>query len=178
MTTTSQFKPQSQPITSQAIIPVIIEAIIAQLEVDLVTQTRAAKDAHEAATHSESKAESKYDTFGLESAYLAQGQQSRVEQIEKDLRYFHYLDPDKQKPSLVIGEMSCITLVAEEDEQQLMFFLADQSGGLKVKLANVPITVITPESPLGAILVDKMVDDSVNIMIKGVNKTFEIIKLD
>ena len=44
---------------------------------DLLVMTKAALAAHEAATHSESKAEDQYDTRGLEASYLAGAQSKR-----------------------------------------------------------------------------------------------------
>ena len=55
--------------------------IIDKLQADLAVAKDALKASHEAATHAESKAENKYDTRGLEAAYLADGQRKRVHEI-------------------------------------------------------------------------------------------------
>ena len=52
--------------------------IIDKLQADLRIAKDALRASHEAATHAESKAENKYDTRGLEAAYLADGQRRRV----------------------------------------------------------------------------------------------------
>src|SRR5690606_40067799 len=59
--------------------------IVDRLQADLVIARDALKASHEAATHAESKAENKYDTRGLEAAYLADGQRRRVHEIETAL---------------------------------------------------------------------------------------------
>lgn len=160
----------------------IVNTIIKQLEVDLAMQIQAAKDAHEAATHSESVAENKYDTFGLESSYLAQGQQKRVEQINQALIYFCQLTfNDNCAPnadSQLIAPLSLITLKAIEDEQILTFFLANHSGGLKINVNGLSMRVLTPESPLGCALLDKEIGDDVEMMIKGVMTSFEITAVE
>jgi hypothetical protein len=52
----------------------IIEQIVASLSESLAVLEKAARASHAEATHESSKAESKYDTRGLEAAYLAGGQ--------------------------------------------------------------------------------------------------------
>ena len=61
----------------------LIAAVLVRLEEDLKVAQDAARAARDAATHEESVAENKYDTFGLESAYLAEGQAKRVREIEQ-----------------------------------------------------------------------------------------------
>src|SRR3954452_6187110 len=61
----------------------LIETIQAHLAEELATLMQAAKAAHEAATHEESKPEDQYDTRGLEASYLARGQAERLAQLQK-----------------------------------------------------------------------------------------------
>src|SRR3989344_7944608 len=56
-----------------------------RLAEDLVQAEQAMRAAHETATHEEKIAENKYDTLGLEAAYLAAGQAKRVEEIKQSL---------------------------------------------------------------------------------------------
>jgi hypothetical protein len=52
----------------------LIKQIVAGLSQSLGVLEKAARASHAEATHESSKAESKYDTHGLEAAYLAGGQ--------------------------------------------------------------------------------------------------------
>ena len=52
----------------------LIKQIVASLTENLELLQKAARASHEEATHESSRAESKYDTRGLEAAYLAGGQ--------------------------------------------------------------------------------------------------------
>lgn len=52
----------------------IRQQILERLNDELIAAQSALQSAHEAATHEDSVAENKYDTFGLEAAYLAHGQ--------------------------------------------------------------------------------------------------------
>ena len=52
----------------------LLKQIVSCLSESLGILEKAARASHEEATHESSKAESKYDTRGLEAAYLAGGQ--------------------------------------------------------------------------------------------------------
>ena len=153
----------------------VVNTIIEQLEKTLAVQIKAAKDAHMAATHSESVAESKYDTFGLESSYLAQGQQKRVEEVTLALHYFKQLKPDDNSNAEFITCPCIISLLS--DQQSLYFMLAQYAGGLKVVFESLELRVITPASPIGKKLLDKMLGDEVDISVNGQQLAFEIINI-
>ena len=53
----------------------------------------AAQVAHETATHEENIAENKYDTLGLEAAYLATGQARRAEAIRRAIALWRQFRP-------------------------------------------------------------------------------------
>jgi hypothetical protein len=52
---------------------------------------KAARASHAEATHESSKAESKYDTRGLEAAYLAGGQARQVKEILDSIKAYEAL---------------------------------------------------------------------------------------
>ena len=52
----------------------LLKEIVTSLEETLALLEKAARASHAEATHESSKAENKYDTRGLEAAYLAGGQ--------------------------------------------------------------------------------------------------------
>ena len=55
------------------------QQVLDRLAEDLLQAEQAVRAAHETATHEENIAENKYDTLGLEAAYLATGQVRRAE---------------------------------------------------------------------------------------------------
>lgn len=69
----------------------LLRLITEKLAADLEVAVRAAQTAHETATHEENVAENKYDTLGLEAAYLAAGQSRRVEEIRQALGLYRNL---------------------------------------------------------------------------------------
>src|SRR5258705_4126387 len=69
----------------------LLVKIIASLTESLSVLEKAARASHAEATHESSKAESKYDTRGLEAAYLAGGQARQAKEILDSIKAFESL---------------------------------------------------------------------------------------
>src|ERR1700734_932463 len=69
----------------------LITQIRLKLETELQSITLAAKAAHEAATHEESKAEDSHDTRGIESSYLAGAQAQRASEILQQIHGYKFM---------------------------------------------------------------------------------------
>ena len=157
----------------------------------------AAKQAHETATHSETVAKSKYETFGLEASYLAHGQAQRVAECEAELLAYQSLNLLGSFNELTIGLSSLVTL---EDELGAVrtYFIGPGAPGMKINFRidkntdidlkvgsgknseaeQGSIMVITPSSPLGQSLMGKSLDDAVQLNIGDRLKVYEITGLE
>src|SRR3954451_22195157 len=69
----------------------LVDTIQIHLAEELATLMQAAKAAHEAATHEESKAEDQHDTRGLEASYLAGAQAQRAAELHAQLLMWKHL---------------------------------------------------------------------------------------
>ena len=69
----------------------LLKQIIASLSESLGVLDKAARASHAEATHESSKAESKYDTRGLEAAYLAGGQARQAKEILDSIKLYEAL---------------------------------------------------------------------------------------
>src|SRR5580698_3382123 len=109
----------------------LIAAFIVQLESDLVSMKEAARAAHEAATHEESKPEDQYDTRGLEASYLAGAQAKRAEEIRQLLIMYKFL-PLRPYGAHQSDDVICATALVEMDVRgtRAFYFIAPQGGGL------------------------------------------------
>ncbi|MEI8341206.1 MAG: transcription elongation factor GreAB, partial [Verrucomicrobiota bacterium] len=76
----------------------LIKKIVLRLIAELEGATRAARMAHDEATHEQSKAENKYDTRGLEASYLAHGQARQMMEMEAAISTFKNMDSRKFGP--------------------------------------------------------------------------------
>jgi transcription elongation GreA/GreB family factor len=119
-------------------------------------------------------AETQYDTLAIEQSYLAEGQSRRVDEIKYAIKRLESIPAEALKPKQQINIGSVVQLEKDIDKQQ-WFFLAPVAGGYRCKLViqndTINIVVITPESPLGAALMGKMLDEEVNIKIAEKNIT-------
>ena len=131
---------------------------------------KAAVDAKNHATHSESIAEHQYDTLGLEASYLAEGQSKRAKDLEQDIDLF------KAMPLLSFDENSPINLSAliqlepisttTTDSVWRNLFLSPVSGGLNITHQGMDIMLITPLAPIGKQLIGAYVGDEIHVPVK------------
>jgi transcription elongation GreA/GreB family factor len=127
---------------------------------------------HEAATHAESKAENKYDTRGLEAAYLADGQRRRLHEIETALAAYRNLPPTIGSDECVrVGALLCL----EHDGVERWFFLGPEAAGLKLQHEGREILVISPRSPLGQSLLGRQVGDEVGIRVNALPQVYTVL---
>ncbi|MBV4537309.1 MULTISPECIES: GreA/GreB family elongation factor [Pseudomonas] len=152
----------------------LLARIVQTLEDDVEVLRRAAQTAYETATAEENIAENKYDTLGLEASYLATGQARRTAEIRQALLTYQQLIMRDYDPARGIQISNLVTL---EDEQghQRMLFLGPQGAGLKIGEGEQVVTVITPRSPLGQLLIGKRVDDEVSLQVAGVAQVSIVI---
>jgi|TARA_B110000211_G_scaffold198353_1_gene228232 transcription elongation GreA/GreB family factor len=153
----------------------LFDVIVGEITVALNNSLAAAEEARATATNKENAAENKYDTLGLEAAYLAHGQSERVVQLEKDLAAYVLLkERIKDHATAEVG--SLLRLEPETGEDRILF-IGPASGGLVVSLGGVSVTVITPSSPLGKALLGRSVDDDVSINVAGSSAQTRIVEL-
>ncbi|CAD5107334.1 GreA/GreB family elongation factor [Zestomonas carbonaria] len=155
----------------------LLDLIIATLQNDLALAVRAAQSAHEAATHEENIAENKYDTLGLEAAYLAAGQSRRVEEIRQALAAYRNLPlrPFDARQGIQLG--AWVVLVDDQGVEQ-QFFLGPDGAGLKVRLGDSEVRVISPRAPLGQGLLGKGEGDEVSIGSGRQARSLEILRVE
>ena len=124
----------------------VLEQIIATLEAELMTLTRAARDSYAAATDPDSRAENKYDTRTLEASYVARGQAQRVAEVTEAVEMFKGLRA-VSVASHVVAVGSLVALKAPGETMHC--FLGPAAGGTQVEHQGVTVDVVTPTSPLG-----------------------------
>ncbi|MDD3276882.1 MAG: hypothetical protein PHP93_07540 [Kiritimatiellales bacterium] len=130
----------------------LLRAVIAELENDLRRQQGANKQASAGATDGEARAETKWDTCGLESSYLARGHALQFKALVADLETLRtFMIPHYD--GLAIGPGALIE--TELDKEKMICFLLPCAGGTEVQFDEKTVSVITPSSPIGAALMDK-----------------------
>ncbi len=150
--------------------------IVKQLEENLETLLDAAKATYERSTHAETKAENKYDTFGLEASYLAHGQSVRVQEAKQALTTFKALRFTEFNKDTPITQSALITLETEDGNISIVL-LATEAGGVQVNYKNQEITIVSLQSPLGKQLLGKYQHDIFELNIANTSVEYEIINV-
>lgn len=158
----------------------LIKQITDQLVQQLNTLLHASEQAHQAATHSESKAENKYDTLGLEAAYLAHGLSVRVQEAQRGIAAWRQWQPRMFAPTEAIALGALVVLESDLGEEKIVL-LAPQAGGLTGTLdgtkEGAKVSLVSAAAPLGLALLGKQRGDEVAVDIAGVHRCYTVIGL-
>ena len=149
----------------------ILQAVLEEMAKDLHRQQAANERASAGATSSEARAETKWDTCGLESSYLARGHAQQFEALAAsvyELRAFPL--PVLTGKSIEAGAL----VEVEQGGEAMLFFLLPCGGGIEVTVEGRDITVITPESPVGAALLDKEQGDTYSFRAGSTEKILSV----
>lgn len=153
----------------------LVRIFTQQLERDLEAITAAARATHEAATHEESKPENKYDTRGLEAAYLAGAQAKRVQEIREVLSLFQTL-PFKDFSSNDAVQSTALVEVALDGKRNILLVMP-KGGGVQMTLSGETVQIITPASHLGEAILGLKVSESVEFEMGHKVRVCEIISI-
>ena len=154
----------------------LIKKITAKLAGELEVYFRAALASRTEATHESSKAESKYDTRGLEASYLARGQSRQAAELEAAITEFEKLAVRQFEPGEGISLGALVEL--EQGGERSFYFLGPRAGGTEVVQDKKEILVITPQSPLGEQLVGKKSGDRPQLNFGGAKQPARIVAVE
>ncbi len=137
----------------------------------------AASRAHDTATADENEAENKYDTLGLEAAYLAHGQSQRVAECEADLLAFSKLMAKGGATHQQGISSGALFILKDEQGVEQTLFLGPAAGGLKIRYMGRNVLIITPSAPLGKAVQGCLIDDEVEVILAGQKKYYQLIDI-
>lgn len=142
----------------------LIKLVLSELETSLASAISNAHSAHQDATHEQSKAETQYDSLGIEMAYLAEGQAKRITSLKQEIttltQFSARFTQDAEQNVVQVG--SLVELVDCDDNPQLWCFILPIQGGLAIHYQTHKISVISPNAPLATALLGRAIDDEVN----------------
>ncbi len=135
----------------------LVKKILSALRDELESYSRAARSAQAEATHEQNKAENKYDTRGLEAAYLAGAQSRQAAETQSAIESFEKL----LLKDFSAGDPIDIAALVEVEtrSERIRFFVGPSKGGLEVMQGGREILVLTPQAPLGQQLIGRKAGD-------------------
>jgi transcription elongation GreA/GreB family factor len=152
------------------------QQVLQRLAEDLLQAERAGRAAHETATHEENVADNKYDTLGLEAAYLATGQARRAEAIRQAIASWRHFRPRPYDADKGIQLGALVRLVGFNDKQHLLFV---GPGGGSMQLVNGAelVQVISTDAPLARAMMGKFEGDEVLLRAAPNQQQFEVLQV-
>ena len=153
----------------------LIQEIIARLSDSLTLLEKAARASHAEATHESSKAESKYDTRGLEAAYLAGGQARQARETLDSINLYRALPVRDFAPEEPIDLTALVEL--DVNSTRAFYFIGPRHGGLEIECKRKEITVLTPQSPLGQNLMGKKSGQRWSAKLGGALTKYHIVSV-
>ena len=156
--------------------PALLKKIVTKLTSELEVYFRAAQASRAEATHEQSKAESKYDTRGLEASYLARGQSKQIAELEAAIEDFGKLDAHSFAAGQAISIGALVEL--ETGGERSFYFIGPRAGGTEVMHEKQEVLVITPQSPLGAQLMEKKQGDQPKLNLGGRTQPARILNVE
>ena len=152
------------------------QQVLERLAEDLLQAERSVRAAHETATHEENIAENKYDTLGLEAAYLATGQVRRAEAIREALAHWRQFRP----PPYDVGkgiQLGALVCLVDSDDRQQHLFIGPDGGSMKLLSGTVLVQVISSQAPLARAMLGKCEGDEVSIQVAPIRQQFEVLRV-
>jgi len=137
----------------------LLAAILEKLRDDFEQRQRASKQTRAGSSDSESRAENKYDTLSTEENYLADGLAKQALAAAQAAATLEKLRLADYGPDAAI-DLGALVEVEFSDRSREWFFLAPAAGGTEIAHDGRAVTVLTPESPLGAQLLGRRTGES------------------
>ncbi|MGZ0709372.1 hypothetical protein ACWPKO_13660 [Coraliomargarita sp. W4R53] len=134
------------------------QCLLSTLRKEALNAVNASKDAAEYATNEESRAESQWDTQGLEASYLAAGQATQARQWADAIEELQSEREELLKPKTQISFGALFSCDFGDSVEH--FFFAGTAGGQNISMDTYEVTVITAQSPLAGRLLGRKAGDS------------------
>jgi len=154
----------------------IHQRFINQLTAELESITASAKASFATATSDEHRAENKYDTFKLESSFLARGQAKRVQELTDALESLRML-PVNVLPDRTPVQLGALMRLKADDESTRTLLFGSAAGGETIVVNREEITIITSGSPVGQALLGKIAGETFQIKIGPATQICEILSV-
>lgn len=153
----------------------MLDAVICAIDAEIATMTRIAREAAEAASHEENRAEGIKDMRSTEASYVAKGQANRALELERSRARLTSLELKNFARDAAIESTALVQLLHRDS--RTWYFILPAGGGRKLDVSGATVHTITPTSPLGSALLGLSVGDEVEVPTPTVPKIYEVVRL-
>ena len=137
----------------------LIASIVDRLSAEMELIAKAAMSAHDEATHPNEKQENQFDTPGLETSFLAEGQVKVAAELREAADVFKGFEVHafEANDPISLGALVSVEVRGEKS----YFVLGPRAGGFEVNFDGHKVVVLTPQSPLGRKLMGRRAGETV-----------------
>ncbi len=136
----------------------LVDSIIGLLRTEMELMANTARTAHDEATHDEELHKNQFETPGLETSVIAEGQVKVATELRESIDAFRTLPLPEFGPNEAIGLGALVE--TESGTEKTLYFVGPRAGGLEVLCEGLSVFVITPHSPLCAKLLGRHSGDA------------------
>jgi transcription elongation GreA/GreB family factor len=154
----------------------LLKSLIHAITADLKKIQVAAQASMEGAIHEENRAEGNKDMRSTEASYLARGQAMRVAELTESLNRLHQMPLQTFNENTPVSAGALVRLETTSG-RHLWYWVVTHGAGYELVYNDMVITTITPRSPLGRELVERFLDDGIDLFIGGRHEHYEIVEL-
>ena len=145
----------------------IIEYVINKLKQDLKVTKKTFEQSNKDASELPGPMQSRYDTMGIETAWLADGMAGRISELEKDIYTMEHLKIPKTRDKILICSVVGLRDTSTEERQD--YFILPSGGGEEIPYNGSALTIISNKSPLSQSLFGHKQGDKVQVELPGKN---------
>ena len=139
----------------------LLSCLILLIKDDIEKQRRSYESARNASIDAPGRMQSRYDTIGVESAWVADGLAKALNEKEMFINRLANFRLDEVGDKVSLG--SIIGISTEGTSLLEYYFMLPVAGGYKLQVGDKTIITLTPITPLGKTLIGKQVGDEIDI---------------
>ncbi len=155
----------STTLPPKADVRAVLRAELARL---LEATAHAAAQSRAGAVHEDNRAEGDKDMRSTEQSYLARGQAMRAEELSEQLARFDQIEMPSFGPKSPIDVGALVLATVESASgsvENKVLFISALGAGSSLSVGNARVVVISPSSPVGALLIGRKLGDSFELTV-------------
>jgi|GEM_PF-2044655 hypothetical protein len=139
----------------------LLQQLISLIQADIEKQKKSFARAKRESADAPGRMQSRYDTMGIESAWVADGLAKALNEKELSLRRLQTFMFSNSTPDVRLGS---IVVVSSLDSSALeYYFILPTASGYKLQDQGSTIVTLTPITPLGKLLIGRRVNDDFDV---------------
>ena len=139
----------------------LLTQLIAQIKDDIDKQRKSFEFARNTSVDAPGRMQSRYDTMGVESAWVADGLAKALNEKEMYISRLANFQFGEVADNVCLG--SIIGISSEGASLLEYYFILPVASGYKLQVGDTTIVTLTPATPLGKTLIGKQVGDEIDV---------------